>query len=434
MKRAAILFLAFMLGLSLINAAAQAEKKAGAITTVPEAIQVLREHTALCEDEFTLLFSAEICKLFFKTDQELFSAIMRNNGAYSVSYTYETTGSVRLVSFSEIEYYSGLKIEAAFRSGNTSLLNAREKSALNKAKGFVDTLRGTALEKEKRIHDYLCDLVTYYTNEHTGIEEKDTAVGALLNGRADCDGFSDAFSLLCTMAGIENRRIVGTCSTDGIKGNHMWNAVRIDGKWCFVDVTNDNQPSEQTIYLYYNTGKETLDRTHVWNPEAIDVSVISRSDASLRNKDIQQGYVTNWMELASYIRREAEKKSPRVMFAYPSSFHVLSDFSRLQDIMYSSGMTSAEYAYTDNSIEIINIGYYSNFKIVSTEKEALSYLKQCKKAKLTDFTLICSDSLYQDLMKNNGKKIFSLLSEAGYSTRTISFIEAYGHIIIEDAR
>lgn len=86
-------------------------------------------------------------------------------------------------------------------------------------------------DKLKFFHDYLVlncenDTESPYSN---------TIYGALVQKKALCEGYSKAFSYLCSLAGIENTIVTG--QTDVY---HMWNMVKLGGNWYHVDVTWDN--------------------------------------------------------------------------------------------------------------------------------------------------------------------------------------------------
>lgn len=83
-------------------------------------------------------------------------------------------------------------------------------------------------DKLKFFHDYLVlncenDTESPYSN---------TIYGALVQKKALCEGYSKAFSYLCSLAGIENTIVTG--QTDVY---HMWNMVKLGGNWYHVDVT-----------------------------------------------------------------------------------------------------------------------------------------------------------------------------------------------------
>lgn len=112
-------------------------------------------------------------------------------------------------------------------------------------------------EKEKYINDFLCSKITY---TETG-ELIHTSYGAIVNGKALCEGYSRAFKLLCNKAGIECELIVGEAENVG----HMWNRVNIDKKLSYVDVTWNDRTDYKT-YTYFNITEEQLLKDHIISP------------------------------------------------------------------------------------------------------------------------------------------------------------------------
>ena len=78
------------------------------------------------------------------------------------------------------------------------------------------------------LHNWLVRNVEYAytdTNSHYYAE------GALLEGKAVCNGFTEAYIRLLEAVGIESYQAYGS--------DHTWNVVKLEGKWCHVDVTWD---------------------------------------------------------------------------------------------------------------------------------------------------------------------------------------------------
>lgn len=111
------------------------------------------------------------------------------------------------------------------------------------------------------LHDVVVDLTTYSASGSYHIREVD---GPVLNGIALCEGYSKAFSYLCQSVGIENICIMGTSN-----GLHMWNMVKLEGKWYHVDPTFDDPISEKPILshdYFCLTDKEILKDHIIDNP------------------------------------------------------------------------------------------------------------------------------------------------------------------------
>ena len=135
------------------------------------------------------------------------------------------------------------------------------------------------LQTAKYIHDRLCSQITYIDDETT--DEDDTAVGAILNGEANCDGYSDAFYLISSLAGLNVRYQHGDSldkrtPDSRTSVSHLWNLLEIDGNWHMVDVTWDDD-EEGWSYIWFNAGRDIASRMHVWN-EDMTVSLAAETE------------------------------------------------------------------------------------------------------------------------------------------------------------
>ncbi len=117
-------------------------------------------------------------------------------------------------------------------------------------------------DRVRSINRYLCDTVTYDLNA----ADRATAAGALVDGRCVCEGYAHALQLLCEAAGIDCVCILGEASSNGETEGHMWNAVRIDGIWYYVDATWNDTTGHPTKYLLVGGStmgfEGTFDETH----------------------------------------------------------------------------------------------------------------------------------------------------------------------------
>lgn len=98
----------------------------------------------------------------------------------------------------------------------------------------------------KFFHDYIVLNCSYDMDA----EHRLTPYGALVDGKAICEGYAKAFAMLCDRVGIENMIVTGNNDQ-----NHMWNMVKIDGDWYHVDVTFDDTNkeilSDLVVYQYF---------------------------------------------------------------------------------------------------------------------------------------------------------------------------------------
>lgn len=102
-------------------------------------------------------------------------------------------------------------------------------------------------EKLKSIHDYLASTIAY---DSTIAEPNIYDVyGALINGVCVCEGYAEAFKLLCDREGIPCITVVG----NGNGGAHKWNMVLMeDGEWYTMDPTWNDQTEATNSRIYYS--------------------------------------------------------------------------------------------------------------------------------------------------------------------------------------
>lgn len=142
------------------------------------------------------------------------------------------------------QYYPGQRILKAHQEGTVENLSQEERQVYELAMEIVEQAKAESqgpFALEVWLHDWLYNHVEYEEGNNEakrlgGILDLPvyTATGALLNGKANCQGYADAFMLLGNLAGFDVRYQVGKTSA-----MHMWDAIELDGQWYGVDVTND---------------------------------------------------------------------------------------------------------------------------------------------------------------------------------------------------
>ncbi len=116
-----------------------------------------------------------------------------------------------------------------------------------KVNAKVDEIVAKALKEDSdfevmlSLHDSLVKMTDYYLS---GKYLECSAIGPLVNGRAQCDGYAKAFTLLCQEAGIPCIQVNGLSYDDA----HAWNKVKLDGKWYNVDVTADDEYGNYSFF------------------------------------------------------------------------------------------------------------------------------------------------------------------------------------------
>ena len=206
------------------------------------------------------LEAEEVAKVFFAVDLDNPSLFWLAN-PYSYSYG---DGEFSLTLYSNVSYKRYSKCRRQLNSVVNSVL-----------KGLVPDM--TELERELYIHDYIVKNCVY--------EESDkdfnlyTAYGALINQKAVCEGYTKAFQLLLSYAGVSSFNVNGSVdNSDNI--DHIWSAVKLGGRYYYTDVTWDDT-DDIDMYDYFNLTTKQLLHSHSIAPLFEDY--ISSGDFDFEN-------------------------------------------------------------------------------------------------------------------------------------------------------
>ncbi len=128
-------------------------------------------------------------------------------------------------------------------------------------------------QKIKRIHDYICQRVTYRNDNTLWVH---SAASLFLDADPTfvCEGYAKSMKIFCYYMGINCACISGTArgTSSGTPGAHMWNYVQMDdGNWYLVDATWDDvgtPPSSRYLLVgrstkgqYITIGEERVEYT-----------------------------------------------------------------------------------------------------------------------------------------------------------------------------
>ena len=416
------------------------EEAGGRASTMADFVRLFNAHTETMQTEFEIMITDELQKELFGnssvSDQySLFAELRENCGIISLdSYTIG-----HFLGVNNIQYYPGRIILQAYNSGKTDALSSRERQTLNAALEIAGAASGTELERERKIHDLLCDRIVYYTDEISH-DENDCAIGALLNGKADCDGYADAFYLCGNLAGLKVKYQHGDsllpANSDGENdgnqveqdGSHMWNLIHILGKWIMVDVTwDDNEIG--CSYVYYNQGRNQAGVTHIWDERAVTVDLLPASDNSFRNKDLEQIEVRNWKEVYNLLMASSAIRKERICLSYPASLDLRTSRERLDNNIRSVGIKDYYWDLSSECAEIYQIEYYDHFSICNTKQEIIDYINSRASAAGSDFWVYLSPDFSLQMFANDMRGLKAAFAKTRLLTPfTFSYNEEYRRI------
>lgn len=140
-------------------------------------------------------------------------------------------------------------------------------------------------------HDLLCRSCTYAND----LPDCHGAAGALLERRAACDGYAEAFALLMEYAGISVKIVTGQAVDEhGKREAHAWNLIQLNGAWYHIDCTWDDSGAAPE-HTYFLCDDHTMRLTHIWDDEKYPPAIgggyryeviVSEMAARIRKADV----------------------------------------------------------------------------------------------------------------------------------------------------
>lgn len=185
------------------------------------------------------------------------------------------------------------------------------------------------------LHDWTLDQLEYDHNLNWC-----SAESGLTRHQGTCESYQRIYSKLLDAAGIVNGRITGN--------GHTWNAVKIDGKWCQMDLTWDD-----TSGNWYGD----LDQRHLYFGLTDELMAIAHSDHTANYQ--KNGYTYHSTDLSNnyFVRNGkadewAEKYADRIqqhLNAKEESFSIDADNQSFPPSI--SGIQNGTVAYAMNQRE-----------------------------------------------------------------------------------
>ena len=120
-------------------------------------------------------------------------------------------------------------------------------------------------EKEKYVHDFICENIRYDKLKKSYSHE---IIGPLGQGVGVCEGIAKAVKVLLDALGVWC--VIAICGNNpekGIKYRHTWNIVKIGGTYYHLDTTFDNtlgkdRETSEIRYDYFNLDDSQIFRDH----------------------------------------------------------------------------------------------------------------------------------------------------------------------------
>lgn len=123
-------------------------------------------------------------------------------------------------------------------------------------------------EKEKRIHDWMCQYVSYDYDGYDAsnvraVIESHNIIGVFAKRKAQCEGIAKAMKVLLNAVDVKCIVVEGECIDKGKTELHGWNIVNINNKPYQLDVTWDIAASKEGVaYDYFNITDDIMGIDH----------------------------------------------------------------------------------------------------------------------------------------------------------------------------
>ena len=174
-----------------------------------------------------------------------------------------------------VPYGDTTSVKLDYTVQNDELIAAKKKFDTAVTSALKKLPSGNDFEREEYINNYIIDNCKYddaaAENDDVQGNENDS-YGALVDGKAVCEGYARAFQLLCNKANIDSVLLSGIADSD----NHAWNGVKIGGDWYQIDVTWDDV--DDFIYdshEYFNLTDSLMYEEHTLSPKYSEIDAES---------------------------------------------------------------------------------------------------------------------------------------------------------------
>ncbi len=123
-------------------------------------------------------------------------------------------------------------------------------------------------EKLEIIHRAIIEGMDY-NFEYDNLVTDHSPAGFFLYGSGVCQAYASAMHMLLVEVGFEAKLVYGELKSAIVNDTkHIWNLVKVDGKWRHVDATSNDRGAgfdNQVSKVYFMLTDEQLEATHIWN-------------------------------------------------------------------------------------------------------------------------------------------------------------------------
>ena len=267
---------------------------------------------------------------------------------YDFSFNFTASGQYYMIFYfadntSKI-YYARTTFFIAISDANHPAVSTIVANAVAQAKTETD---GGEYSMALWLHDWELEQLDYdYSLNYCSAES------GLTRGKGTCESFQRIYQKLLTTAGIENARMTGN--------GHTWNAMKVNGKWCQVDVNWDDDDGTKTktygfdaTHLYFGLTDELMSKAHSDHATTYQADGYAYRSTDLSNNYfVRNGQATTWAQ--AYVDRiQAQLDAKAEGFSINSDNASLPpSINGIQNGIVAYAMNQLDWTAAGNTVEL----------------------------------------------------------------------------------
>lgn len=244
--------------------------------------QVRLSHPLSSEEEVRQLF------LSFTNDNPQFFHLEKHYGLYG----FRTDGGFSYESLTLL-----YTMTAGERQAAKAEIETKTADILQQAATVSD-----AFDRELLLHDWLAAACSYDRRSDKELTHAYTMYGALVEGRAVCEGYARAMQWLLRQSNMESTLVIGY-DPDGQA--HMWNLVNVDGMPYHLDVTWDDT-DDLPRHNYFNLTTAETEKSHRISDDNIGLVDCTATEANFYRHTGRWVDTYSRQEIAAIIAAEVQ--------------------------------------------------------------------------------------------------------------------------------
>lgn len=234
------------------------------------------------------------------------------------------------------------------------------------------------------LHDWTLDQLEY---DHS--LNWCSAESGLTRHQGTCESYQRIYSKLLNAAGIANGRITGN--------GHTWNAVKIDGKWCQMDLTwddtNDNWYGDlDQRHLYFGLTDELMAIAH-----SDHTANYQKADYTYRSTDLSNNYFVRNGKADEWVERYADRIQQH-LDAKEENFSIDADnqsfppsISGIQNGIIVHAINAKKWEASNSKVNLIAI---TNYTSESNDKRSTKFKLKVQYVQMI-FNRVLNDGPYR---------------------------------------